>query len=96
MMIAWEHLVWRRSSRLQVDLPVHGPSLATLIKLIAKNRVLIADLDVEKLPSIFSLEPRTITHKPGVVSIVLRTKGQKHEEQLLHTLSSFGYRCRQD
>lgn len=91
---AWDRLVWCRSSRLQIDLHTHGPSLATLIKLIAKNRVFIADLDVERLAATLMLKPGITTQEPAVIAIVIRTRGKRHEEQLLQTLSSFGYSCK--
>lgn len=41
MAAAWEQIVWRRRTQLQIELPSCGPSIATLIKLIAKSQVFI-------------------------------------------------------
>lgn len=92
MSFAWEHLVWRRSSRLQIDLPIQGPSLETLIQVIAKNHVYIAHFELAKLAATLAFEPNVFSHKPAVVDIVIRTKNRTHEEQILRTLSGFGYR----
>jgi hypothetical protein len=96
MALAWEQLLWRRRLRLQVELPQHGPSFATLIKLIAKNQVFVTDVDVERLSTAIALKPGVFTQKPGIVTIVVRTKGRSHEERLLHMLASFGYTYRRD
>ncbi|MBT9332000.1 hypothetical protein [Paracidobacterium acidisoli] len=94
MALTWEHFIWRRRSRLQIGLPLHGPSLATLVKLIAKNHTFIADIDMERLAATVTLKPGVTTHEPAVVIIVIRTRGKRHEKQLLQTLSSFGYVCK--
>lgn len=91
MAVAWEQLIWWRRSRFQIELPIHGPSLATLIKLIAKNHVFIADLDVEKQAATVALAPDVLTYRPAVISIVLRTRNRGQEEQILKILASFGY-----
>ena len=91
---AWEQLIWHRRIHLQVELPIHGPSLATLIKLIAKNRAFISDLDIESLAATLTLDPGLRTHKPAVITIVIRTRGKRHEEKLMQTFSSFGYSCK--
>uniref|UniRef100_A0A372IJP6 Uncharacterized protein n=1 Tax=Paracidobacterium acidisoli TaxID=2303751 RepID=A0A372IJP6_9BACT len=93
MTLAWEHLIWRRRARLQIELPQHGPSFVTLIKLLAKSQVLITDVDEERLSSFLAFEPGVFAHRPAVVTLVIRTKGHSHEERLLHTLASFGYTC---
>ncbi|MEI9979904.1 MAG: hypothetical protein WDN23_13085 [Edaphobacter sp.] len=91
MIFAWEHLIWRRTAQLQVELPLHGPPLATLIKLIAKAQVFIADVDVERLSSVMSFQPGMFTHKPAVVTIAVRTKSRNQEERLLRALTNSGY-----
>jgi hypothetical protein len=67
---AWEQIVWRRRAMLRIELPQHGPSFATVIKLIAKNRVFIADVDVERLSSLPAFEPGMFTHKPALAAIL--------------------------
>jgi len=94
MAFGWEHAVWRRSSRFRIELPTHRPLLATLVKLIAKSRAFIDDLDLERLATILTPEPGLITHMPSVVMIIIRTKGKRHEEQLLQSLASVGYSCK--
>lgn len=96
MPFAWEHLVWRRSSRFRIALPIHGPSLATLVKLIAKRSAFIADFDVERLAATLAFEPGVMAHEPAVIAIVMRTKSERHEERVLRTLVSFGYICHRD
>ena len=93
MVWVWKRLIWRRKSHLQVELPPHGPSLATLIKVMAKSDVLIADIDVERLSSFMAFEPGVFTYKPALVAIVVRTRGRRHEEQFLHLLTGPGYTC---
>lgn len=94
MTFAWEQIVWRRKTCLQIELPLHGPPFVTLIKLVAESQVLITDVEQERLSSLLAFEPGVFTHKPGVVRITVRTKNRTHEERLLHTLASFGYTCR--
>ncbi|MEI9978228.1 MAG: hypothetical protein WDN23_04385 [Edaphobacter sp.] len=91
MMWVWERLIWRRTSSLQIELPQHGPSFETLVKLLAKNRVFIIDVDVDRLSSFLSSQPGVFTHKPARVTVVLRTRDRRHEEQFLSSLISLGY-----
>lgn len=76
---------------LRIELPLHGPSFATLIELIAKNRGFIVDIDVERLSSLLAFEPSVFIHKPALVTIMVRTKSAIHEEHLLHMLTTFGF-----
>ena len=96
MNIPWERVIWRRETALRVELSRQGPSFATLIKLLSAQGVFIADVMIGTLHSTLVLNPGVVTHRPAQITVLMRTKGRKHEEQVLEELNSFGYTYRRE